>query len=90
VIAVGLLIGIGEALPDPGVDPPVIPPVILPDALVTALQPARAGIDAVCGVIGTGSTVTSLFISAYPRPVSPLVSQVLFQSLSLCGQLRQP
>jgi hypothetical protein len=90
VIAVGLLIGIGNTLPDPGIDPPVIPVVELPDPLITALQPARAQIDEVCGLVGTGSTVTSLFISAYPRPVAPLVTQVLFQSLSLCGQLRKP
>jgi hypothetical protein len=88
VVAIGLLIGIGHTLPDPGVDPPAVPPVVLPSAVVAALQPARPAIDAACGLVGTGSTVSSLFISAYPRPVSPLVVQVLFQSLSLCGQLR--
>lgn len=90
VIAVGLLIGIGEALPDPGVDPPVLPYVELPSPLVAALQPAREQVDTVCGVVGTGQTVASLFVSAYPRPVSPLVTQVLFQALALCGQLRNP
>ena len=55
---------------------------------MTALQPARPVIDEVCGLVGTGSTVTSLFISAYPRPVSPLVTQALFQALSVCGQVR--
>jgi hypothetical protein len=90
VIAVGLLIGIGNTLPDPGIDPPVVPVPEIPGAVVTALQPARPAIDQVCGLVGTGATVTSLFISAYPRPVAPLVTQALFQALSVCGQLRTP
>ena len=90
VIAVGLLIGIGKTLPDPGIDAPVIPVVEIPGAVVSALQPARPVIDEVCGLVGTGSTVTSLFISAYPRPVAPLVTQALFQALSVCGQVRNP
>lgn len=91
VVAVGLLIGIGHALPDPGVPNPVVLPFVeVPGPVVTAIQPARPLIDQACGLVGTGQTVASLFISAYPQPVPQLTSQVLFTALSVCGQVRQP
>jgi hypothetical protein len=91
VIAVGLLIGAGHAAPDPGLpQPPALPFVAVPGSVVQALQPARAGIDAVCGLVGTGQTVASLFLWAYPTPVPQLTTQVLFQALAACGQVRQP
>jgi hypothetical protein len=91
VVAVGLLIGIGHALPDPGLPNPVVLPfVAIPPGVVAALQPARPVIDQACGLVGTGQTVAALFISAYPQPVPQLVSQVLFTALSVCGQVRQP
>jgi hypothetical protein len=91
VIAVGLLIGLGHALPDPGLPaPPAAPFVEIPAAVVQALQPARAEIDTVCGLVGTGQTVASLFVWAYPTPVPQLTTQVLFEALGACGQVRQP
>lgn len=91
VVAIGLLIGVGQTLPDPGVpNPPVIPVVQLPEPLVAALQPLRPAIDEVCGVVGTGQVVAALFITAYPQPVPVTATQVLFQALSVCGQLRAP
>ena len=91
VVAVGLLIGIGHALPDPGLpNPAVLPFVQVPPSVVAALQPARPVIDQACALVGTGQTVAALFISAYPQPVPQLTSQVLFTALSVCGQVRQP
>jgi len=91
VVAVGLLIGIGHTLPNPGIPNPVVLPFVpIPPAVVAAVQPARAVIDQACGLIGTGQTVESLFISAYPQPVPQLTTQVLFTALSICGQVRQP
>lgn len=91
VVAIGLLIGIGQTLPDPGVpNPPVIPVVQIPAPVVAALQPLRPAIDEVCGVVGTGQVVAALFITAYPQPVPVATAQVLFQALSVCGQLRAP
>jgi hypothetical protein len=91
VIAVGLLIGIGHALPDPGLPaPPPLPFVQIPASVVSALQPARAVIDQACGLVGTGQAVASLFITAYPQPVPQLTTQVLFTALGACGQVRQP
>ena len=91
VVAIGLLIGVGHALPDPGLpNPPAIPFIAIPAPVVAALQPARPAIDAACGLVGTGQTVTSLFISAYPRPIPQLTTQVLFQALAVCGQVRKP
>lgn len=91
VVLVGLLIGIGRALPDPGLPNPVVLPfVTIPAPVVAALQPARPAIDAACGLVGTGQTVASLFISAYPQPVPQVTSQVLFTALSVCGQVRTP
>ena len=91
VIAVGLLIGLGHAVPDPGLPaPPAVPFVEIPPAVVQALQPARAEIDAVCGLVGTGQTVASLFIWSYPTPIPQLTTQVLFEALAACGQVRTP
>jgi hypothetical protein len=91
VIAVGLLIGIGHALPDPGLPNPVVLPFVqIPDPVVAAVQPARPLIDQACGLVGTGQTVASLFVSAYPQPVPQLTTQVLFTALSVCGQVRRP
>ena len=91
VVVVGLLIGIGHTLPDPGLaNPVVLPFVTIPAPVVAALQPARPAIDQACGLIGTGQTVESLFISAYPQPVPQLVTQALFTALSVCGQVRTP
>lgn len=91
VIAVGLLIGAGQALPDPGLPPPpVLPFVAVPPAVVTALQPLRPAVDEACGLVGTGSTVAALFVWAYPTPVPELTSQALFQALAACGQVRNP
>jgi hypothetical protein len=91
VVAVGLLIGIGRALPDPGLPNPVVLPFVqIPAGVVASLQPARPLIDQACGLVGTGQTVAALFVSAYPQPVPQLVSQVLFTALSICGQVRQP
>jgi hypothetical protein len=59
--------------------------------LVTGCDPADpAVIDAVCGLVGTGQTVASVFLWAYPTPVPQLTTQVLFQALAACGQVRQP
>lgn len=92
LLAVGLLVGLGETLPDPGLPapPPLLPFVQVPAAVVHALQPVRPEIDAVCGLIGTGSEVGSLFVWAYPTPVPQLEAQAMFQALSACGQVRQP
>lgn len=91
VVVVGLLIGIGHTLPDPGIKNPVVLPYVeIPPAVVAALQPARPAIDQACGLIGTGQAVESLFISAYPQPVPQLTTQALFTALSVCGQVRTP
>jgi hypothetical protein len=92
LLAVGTLVGLGQTLPDPGVPapPPLLPFVAVPSAVVAALQPARAEIDAVCGIVGTGNEVGSLFLWAYPSPVPQLAAQAMFQALSVCGQVRQP
>jgi len=91
VIAVGLLIGVGNAVPDPGLPaPPPVPFVEIPAPVVQALQPARAEIDAVCGLVGTGQTVASLFVWSYPTPIPQLTTQVLFEALAACGQVRTP
>ena len=91
VIAVGLLIGVGNSLPDPGLPaPPALPFIEIPAPVVQALQPARAEIDTVCGLVGTGQTVASLFVWSYPTPIPQLTTQVLFQALAACGQVRTP
>lgn len=91
VVVVGLLIGIGHTLPNPGLPQPVLLPYpVIPQSVVAAVQPARPAIDEACGLIGTGQTVEALFISAYPQPVPQLTTQVLFTALSVCGQVRQP
>jgi hypothetical protein len=91
VVAVGLLIGVGQTLPDPGIgNPAVLPYLTIPGPVIDALQPGRPAIDQACGLVGTGQTVASLFISAYPQPVPQLTSQVLFTALSVCGQVRNP
>ena len=91
VVALGLLIGAGQTLPPmEGVEPPVVPVLVVPPSVVTALQPARPAVDQICGLVGTGQAVASLFITAYPRPLSQLTVQALFQALSVCGQVRNP
>jgi hypothetical protein len=91
LLAVGLLVGAGQTLPDPGL--PALPPlpyVEVPDAVVQALQPVRPAVDAVCGLVGTGSTVAALFVWAYPAPIPQTEAQVMFQALAACGQVRTP
>lgn len=92
VLAVGLLVGAGHTAPDPGLPPPppLVPFLEIPGPVVASLQPVRAELDTVCGLIGMGNTVTSLFVWAYPTPVPQLTAQVMFQALSACGQVRQP
>jgi hypothetical protein len=92
LLAVGLLVGLGHTVPDPGLPglPPIIPFLEIPQPVVVALQPLRAELDAVCGVLGTGNEVASLFIWAYPAPVPQTTAQVFFQALSACGQVRKP
>ena len=92
LLAVGLLVGLGHTLPDPGLPglPPLIPYVEIPQAVVDALQPVRPQLDTVCGVLGTGNEVASLFIWAYPAPLPQTTAQVFFQALSACGQVRKP
>jgi hypothetical protein len=92
LLAVGLLVGLGHTIPDPGLPgpPPLVPYVEIPQPVVTALQPLRPQLDAVCGVLGTGNEVAALFIWAYPAPVPQTTAQVFFQALSACGQVRKP
>ena len=92
ILAVGLLIGLGHTVPDPGLPapPPLLPFVEIPKPVVAALQPVRPQIDAVCGVLGLGNEVAALFIQAYPTPVPQLTAQTFFQALSACGQVRMP
>jgi hypothetical protein len=91
ILAVGLLIGLGNTVPDPGL--PALPPlpfVEIPKPVVTALQPLRPEIDAVCGVLGVGNEVSALFIWAYPAPIPQTTAQTFFQALAACGQVRNP
>lgn len=90
IVALGLIVSIGGTLPDPGLPglPPLVPPVTIPPALVQAVQPARAQIDTLCGTIATVSYLTNLGLSSYPNPIPATSSQVLFQALFACGQLR--
>lgn len=91
ILAVGLLIGLGSTVPDPGLPaPPPLPFIEIPKPVVSALQPVRPAIDAVCGVLGTGSEVSALFIWAYPAPIPQATAQTFFQALSACGQVRMP
>jgi hypothetical protein len=91
LLAVGLLVGAGQTLPDAGLPPlPPLPYVQVPDVVVEALQPVRPAVDQVCGLVGTGSTVGALFLWAYPSPIPQTEAQVMFQALAACGQVRQP
>ena len=91
ILAVGLLIGLGNTVPDPGLPaPPPLPFITIPKPVVSALQPLRPELDAVCGVLGTGSEVSALFIWAYPAPIPQTTAQTFFQALSVCGQVRMP
>lgn len=91
VVAIGVLIGLGNTLPDPGLPaPPPLPYPQLPAEVVTALQPLRPALDEVCGLVGLGNTAATLFITAYPQPIPQLTIQVFFDALAVCGQVRNP